>query len=133
MSCTLCVMTIGGGLLIARKLGINEYIVAVWMSGFNTAIAFYMSSVIRNRILGSPILLAIIFYLTSYLYLRYTDQMNDAVFLGMTAGGGAFFAAHFLEAILRKNKGKSSFPFQRVIIPILFLTLASLSAAVKAF
>lgn len=134
MNCTLCVMTIGGGLMIARNLGISEYIVAVWMSALNTAIAFYLSSVIKNRILGSKFLLAALFYLTTYLYLYNTNQANGEVFSGMSIGAGSFFAAYFLEKYLRnRNKRSGIFPFQKVIIPILFLILASLPAAIKAF
>ena len=123
MSCALCVITIGGGLLIARRLGISDLVFAIWASGFNTAVAFFLASKIKHTIIGNRFLLAALFYLTAYLYFSKTGQMNEGVFLGMTIGTGAFIAAYLIDQSIRL------FPFQKVIIPLFLLLLATLLAA----
>ena len=123
MSCTLCVLTIGGGLLIARKLGISDMVFAIWLSGFNTAIAFYLSSKIKQKIIGNKFLLASLFYLLAYLYFLKTGQMNKEVFVGLTVGMEVFFVAYFIDRKWRL------IPFQKIIFPLFFLILATLLAA----
>jgi hypothetical protein len=130
MSCAICVLGIGGGLLIARKLGVDEYVVMVWISGLNTALAYYLSRTINKKIISNKFILAALFYTLTYLYLQNTGQMNHRVFVGLTVGMETYFVAHFIERLIyKKNNSKSLFPFQRAIIPILFLILASLTAA----
>ena len=42
--CPVCIVTVGGGLLIAKKLGIDDLLTALWISGLNTAISFWFVS-----------------------------------------------------------------------------------------
>ncbi len=129
-SCAVCVLGIGGGLLFARKFGVDEYVVVVWISGLNTAMAFYLSSLLRKKFVGNRFLLSIIFYLMTYLYLLRTGQITYRVIVGLTVGVVTYFVAHFIERILFiRNKKKSLFPFQRAIISIIFLILTSLATA----
>lgn len=129
-SCAVCILGIGGGLLLARKFGVDDYVMAVWISGLNTAMAFYLSGLIKAKTIGKPFLLSVIFYLMTYLYLLRTGQITDRVIVGLTIGIVTYFVAHFIERIMfKRNKEKSLVPFQRVIISVFFLMLVSLAAA----
>ncbi len=129
-SCAVCVLGIGGGLLLARKLGVDEYVVVVWISGLNTAMAFYLSGLFKERAIVSRFLLSVIFYFITYLYLLQTGQMTYRVVVGLTVGVVTYFVAHFVERIMfKRNKEKSLIPFQRTVISVMFLALASLAAA----
>ena len=35
--CPVCIVTVGGGMLIAKKLGIDDLLVSIWISALNTA------------------------------------------------------------------------------------------------
>ncbi len=129
-SCAVCILGIGGGLLLARKFGVDDYVMAVWISGLNTAMAFYLSGLIKAKTIGKPFLLSVIFYFMTYLYLLQTGQITDRVIVGLTIGIVTYFVAHFIERIMfKRNKEKSLVPFQRVIISVFFLMLVSLAAA----
>lgn len=129
-SCAVCILGIGGGLLLARKFGVDDYVMAVWISGLNTAMAFYLSGLIKAKTIGKPFPLSVIFYLMTYLYLLRTGQITDRVIVGLTIGIVTYFVAHFIERIMfKRNKEKSLVPFQRVIISVFFLMLVSLAAA----
>jgi len=52
--CPVCVITVGGGLILAKKLGIDDLLVSIWLSGFNTAIAFWIASGIKKKIFNNP-------------------------------------------------------------------------------
>jgi hypothetical protein len=146
-SCGLCFLAVGGGLLIARKLGLNDYIVAVWISGLNTSLAFWLATLRVAKAkktetmpshpkggLLKQFFIASLFYLGVYMYFSWSKQMNRQVFIGLTVGMESIFVAHFIGRLIRfKNKGNYLFPFQKVVIPIVFLLLASLVAAVKTF
>jgi len=54
-SCPVCVITVGGGLLIAKKLGIDDLLVSIWLSGLNSAMAFWIFK-------KHPYLWSLIFY-----------------------------------------------------------------------
>lgn len=127
MGCIFCVIGIGGGLLFLKKLGIEESIVALWVSAMNTAVAFYLAGLIKKKIFGLRFLLSAIFYFAVYFYLLKTNQMNNKVFTGLTVGMETYFVAHFIERIIhKKNKDRNLFPYQKVIITIVFVALASL-------
>lgn len=134
--CPVCVITVGGGLIIAKKLGIDDLLVSIWLSGFNTAIAFWIASGIRKKIINNPILWSLGFYAMTIGYLAYTKQINhpgnmflgiDKVFFGMTIGLLLALAAIGIDKFLRKtNKNKVYFPYQKVIVPLVLLILTTI-------
>jgi hypothetical protein len=129
--CPVCIVVVGGGLLIAKKLGIDDLLVSIWLSGLNTAIAFWIASTIKRKTWNNKFLWSAGFYLLALVYLWYSKQIGhpsnkfwgiDKVFLGMTVGFIIFLLAVFFDdRIRKKNKGKALFNYQKVLIPLLFL------------
>jgi len=134
--CPVCIVTVGGGLLIAKKLGIDDLLVSLWISGLNTAIAFWLASKIKKKILNNPLLWSIGFYLLTLIYLilsKQTGHFNntflsiDKVIFGMTVGLAVALAAIFTDKFLRRlNKGKVLFYYQKVVIPLVLLVLTTI-------
>jgi hypothetical protein len=134
--CPACVVVVGGGLIIAKKLGIDDLLVSIWLSGLNTAIAFWIASTIKKEIWNNKILWSTSFYLLAIIYLWYSKQIGhpsnkfwgiDKVFLGITIGFFVFLLAILADQVIRqKNKGKKLFNYQRVIVPLSFLIIATL-------
>lgn len=135
-NCPVCIVTVGGGLFIAQRLGIDDLIITLWISGLNTAIAFFMSSKVKNpKILKNGYLWSIIFYLTTVFYFYYTNQAGignnfygiDKTLLGLSLGVVVFFISIFLDKYLRRqNNGKVLFYYQKVIIPVCILLFVSI-------
>jgi len=136
-SCPVCVITVGGGLLIAKKLGIDDLLVSIWISGLNTALAFWIVSFTKNKLFKNAYILSSIFYLLTIIYLWYSKQLFhkgntfrgvDKVLFGMTVGLVIFFLAMITDKILRKKKnGKVLFYYQKVVIPIIYLLVVTIT------
>ena len=132
-SCPVCVITVGGGLLLAKKLGIDDLLVAIWISGLNTAMAFYLVKLIKNKLFNNPYIMSLIFFTLTIIYLSVTNQLNhignqiagiDKVFLGMTIGLITFYISQMIDYGIRdKQTRKPRIPYQKVIIPISCLIL----------
>lgn len=134
--CPVCVVTVGGGLLIAKKLGIDDLLVSVWLSALNTAIAFWLASRIKQKIWRNPILWTFGFYILTIVYLVFSKQIGhlgnkflgiDKVLVGMTLGLVISLLAILADRSLRKlNHGKVFVNYQKVIIPIVLLGLTTI-------
>lgn len=135
-TCPVCILGAGSGLLLAKRLGIDDLLVSIWISGLNTAVAFWLAPKIKKKYLNKPLFWAILFYLFTIVYFQQTKQIwypgnvlwgIDKVFLGLTLGLLVFFGATFSEQYLRiKNQGKVSFYYQKIIIPLSFLSLTTI-------
>lgn len=135
-TCPVCVVTVGGGLFIAKKLGIDDFLISIWISGLNTAVAYLIAAKMRRKILNNPVILSAIFYLLTLFYFFTTKQIGhpgnlilgiDKISFGITIGLIIFILSVVIEKKLRFfNKGKVLFYYQKVIIPFLFLTLTTL-------
>lgn len=126
--CPVCVVTVGGGLFIAKKLGIDDLLVSIWLSSLNTAMAFWFASFMKNKLLKNGIGWTVAFYILTVGTLFYTKQIGhalntflgiDKILLGMTIGSVVSLSAIQIDMFLRlKNNGKVFFPYQKVIIPV---------------
>lgn len=133
--CPVCIVTVGGGLLIAKKLGVDDLLTALWISGLNVAISFWFVSFIKKpKILKNPLLWTAIMFISTYIYLAATKQMFhknntfmhlDKVLVGLVAGTGVWLLGIVIDKLIRKyNNGKVLFYYQKVIVPV-FLLLAT--------
>ncbi|MDD4937887.1 MAG: hypothetical protein PHX34_02600 [Candidatus Shapirobacteria bacterium] len=131
--CPVCIVTVGGGMIIAKKLGIDDFLVSLWISGLNTAISFWLASKIKNRILSSPIVLSLLMFGLTLFYFIFTNQTGsssnqilglDKIIFGQSLGLLIWFLGIFVDRYSRKlNGGKILFPYQKVIFPISILII----------
>ena len=131
--CPVCIVTVGGGMYLATKLGIDDFLVSLWISGLNTAIAFWAATKIKHRIFGSPIILSILMVALTLVYFIFTDQTGsatnkviglDKIIFGQILGMFIWFLGVFVDRHSRKlNGGKILFPYQKVVFPISILLI----------
>jgi hypothetical protein len=135
-NCPVCIVTVGGGLILAEKLGIDTLLVSIWIAGLNTAISFMIADKIKKPgIWKNGYLWSLIFLATALGYVYWTGQAGsgnnlwgiDKSLLGMSLGTGIFFGTIRLDKFIRtKRKGKVLFYYQKVIIPLAGLLLATI-------
>jgi len=133
--CPVCIVTVGGGLFIAKKLGIDDLLVSIWLSGLNTAIAFWFASFMKNKLLKNGYGWATAFFVLTVGSLIYTKQIGhpgntylgvDKILVGLTVGFIISLIAVIIDRIIRiKNKGKILFYYQKVIIPLVLLIITT--------
>jgi len=133
--CPVCIITVGGGMFLAKKLGIDSLLVNIWIGGLNAVIGYWLSSKFKNRILRNPIILSIILYGFTLFYFYLTKEINfkdnilgiDKILLGETLGLISVFIGNFLNIYLKKRNGdKVFFPYQKVVFPFSLLIIFTL-------
>lgn len=139
--CPVCVVTVGGGLLLAKKLGVDDLLASLWISGLNTAIAYWIASLIKKpKLLKNGFLWSVALVLSTWAYLIVSKQALlkgntifsiDKALFGLIIGWLVWLAGIMVDQLLRKkNNGRVLFYYQKVIIPVLFLILATSVSAV---
>ncbi len=140
-ACVVCTVAIGASLSIARKLGVDDCVVGVWAGAMLSILGYwtirffekrrwnwpmrdFMLMILSVAMIGfmymgeltyKPMVIAYIFYMDSFLF---------ATIIGaLTFIGGM----NFYEWMKAKNGGHAHFPFEKVVVPFLFVLLVSLS------
>jgi len=131
--CPVCIVTVGGGMYLAKKLGIDDFLVSLWISGLNTAISFWAATKIKHRVFGSPIVLSVLMLSLTLVYFIFTDQTGsiankvlglDKIIFGQILGMFIWFLGIFVDRKSRRlNGGKILFPYQKVVFPISILLI----------
>ncbi|MBU1117779.1 hypothetical protein KKD37_02330 [Patescibacteria group bacterium] len=127
--CPVCIVTVGGGMLIAKKLGVDDLLVSVWISALNTAIAFWLAPKLRYKIFKNPYILALILLITTLTYFQFTGQLSSTanqvlglnkIILGQVSGLIIMIIGNFIYAFTKKKNGnKTLFPYARVVFPLI--------------
>ncbi len=138
-TCPVCVVTVGSGLWLAERLGVDDLVASIWIGALVTALALAFASYEKRKsFLRSPLILTVLFYLASLFTLMLTGKIDNSPFcqiwginkivLGLTGGTLALWAGAGLDKFLRhyQREGKAFFPFQKVILPFLTTFLLSL-------
>ena len=129
--CPVCIVTVGGGMIIAKKLGIDDFLVSLWISGLDTAISFWLASKIKNSFFGNPIIFSLLMLGLTLFYFIFTDQTGsptnqilglDKIIFGQSVGFLIWLLGIFIDRYSRKlNGGKILFSYQKVVFPITIL------------
>lgn len=134
--CPVCIVTVGGGMILAKKLGIDDFLVSLWISGLNTAISFWLATKIKNRFFGNPVILSVLMLGATLSYFIFTDQTGsvgnqifglDKIIFGQSLGLLIWLLGIFVDRKSRVlNGGKILFPYQKVIFPIGILIILTI-------
>jgi len=134
--CPVCIVTVGGGMFLADRLGIDDFLVSLWISGLNVAISFWLATKIKNRFFGNPVILSFLMYGLTLSYFIFTQQTGsafnqilglDKIIFGQTLGLFIWFLGIFVDRYSRKlNGGKILFPYQKVVFPVGILILLTI-------
>lgn len=140
--CPVCIVTIGGSVLLSRYLGIDDLIVGIWAGGFVLSLGLWTSTFIKKiYIREQKWILTVLLWVTTVLGLKQAGFIghptckihgHDKLLTGIIAGSLAFLLAYGLDLVLRKlnkkNPGKAFFPYQKVVLPVALLLIATLIA-----
>lgn len=138
--CPVCIVTIGGSVLISRYLGIDDLIVGIWAGGLILSLGLWTSTFIKKTyIRGQKWFLNALLWVTTVWGLKQVGFIgnptckihgHDKLLSGMIAGSLVFLLAYGIDLLLRrinrKNPGKAFFPYQRVILPVVLLLITTL-------
>ncbi len=141
--CDLCTVGVIAGLAVSRYFGIDDTVTGVWIGACLVAliamtVAFLERKNIRYPLRNTSIALMYIgFMYASFWYMGVIGMYGNTLFgiksifadkiVVSSIVGGLVLSASSLgyQAMKRRNNGHAYFPFQKVVMPIVFLILTS--------
>jgi len=133
--CPVCIVTVGSGMLLAKKLGVDDLIVSIWISALNTAIAFWIAPKIKIKFLKNPYFISLILLLSTLIYFQFTDQLNgldnkffglNKIIFGQTLGLILIITGNYIYHLTKHNNNhKTIFPYAKVVFPVGLILVAT--------
>jgi hypothetical protein len=138
--CPVCAVAVGVGLGLSRWLKIDDTISGLWIGALIVSLSFILAKWTKKYLALSVKLLTFLYFvvllLTIFIPLSYlhiignplnTKWGMDKLAFGTGVGIIVFLFSLFIHGFLKyRHHNKSYFPFQKVIIPVDMLLLASL-------
>ena len=137
--CPVCTVVILGGVELSRYLGVDDTVSGVWVGGLTVSMGLWTINWLEKKgwrfKLDIPIIILayytiVIWPLHEWKIIGNPRNMIfgfDRLLFGTLIGGMVFAVAVVVHEMLKKkNKNKSYFPYQRVVIPVLSLLVTSL-------
>ena len=145
--CPICTVAVAGGLGISRYFGIDDSVLGIWAGGLMVSITLWSVDwlikknydwVKKLNEINKYVLTVLIFVfwvLLTYIPLFETEIIGhpfntilgiDKLVFGSILGFFAFLLGVWADKKVRAIKGKQLFNFQKVVFPILSLTIFSL-------
>ena len=134
--CPVCIVTVGGGMFLAQKLGIDDLLISIWISALNVAITFWMAPKIKIRVLKNPYFLSLLVMAFTLFYFQFTDQIGgptnrifgvDKIILGQFIGILSMYLGNFLYLYSKKqNHPRTIFPYAKVVFPLAATIISTL-------
>ena len=136
--CPLCTIAVGAGVGISRWIGIDDTVTGLWIGGFILSSGLWMADWIKkkNWKIPSPEILSTLLMFAFVIPPLYWSKMIgisgntlwgvDKMILGTFSGSALFLLSVWVDKLIRKsNQDKVYIYYQKVILPVLFLSLAS--------
>jgi len=136
--CPVCIVAVGAGVGIAEEFGVDDTIAGLWVGALIIAMAWWTVNWLIKKnwcFKGCGSLTFLAYYLLTLVPLYYSGiigkELNklwgmDKLLLGVLAGSVLFYIGTRYHFYLKaKNNDKVYFPFQKVILNLVVLILAS--------
>lgn len=136
--CPVCTVAVGAGLEGMRLLGVDDVITGIWAGGLSLSLFFWTAGWLKKHNVKSAFwqiivpfvfyygLLALVYALPSVQFGVNTLWGIDKFLLGIVVGTIAFYlGARWYVKIKRENGGHAKFAFQKVVVPLSFLIIAT--------
>lgn len=139
-ACAVCTVAVGASLEIARSLGVDDAVVGVWAGGFLALLGYWLILWFDKKNwhfwARDLLLMAISVGSIGFMYigdLSYSPRVLGCIFymdplLFSTILGALvlIYSSKFYQWMKARNGGHAHFPFEKVVIPVVALGLASL-------
>ena len=136
-ACAVCTVGVAVGLEVARNLGVDDCVIAVWAGALLALIGYWtilwFDKKGWNFKFRNPLLIILSVAMISGVYIKdlsYTPKpilifyMDPFLFCTILGALILIYSSVFYQWMKAKNGGHAHFPFEKVVLPIAALTLA---------
>lgn len=138
-ACPVCTIAIGAALPITRRIGVPDSVVGLWAGAFLAIMGYWIIKFMSGRGWNFPgrnaIVLALSVASIGFAYLgtvpynpcKYFGFINiDPLLFGTIIGALLFIVTEKIyDWMKEKNGGHAHFPFEKVVLPVVVLAIAS--------
>lgn len=138
-ACAVCTVAIGASLSIARRIGVPDGVVGLWAGALLTLLGYWTIKFFDRRgwrFAGrNELLIAISVAMIGFIYISEVEYTPctylgfislDPVLFGAIVGMFLFIGTEKLYDWMKlKNGGRAHFPFEKVVLPVMVLVIAS--------
>lgn len=137
-ACAVCTVGVVAGLSVARNLGVDDGVVAIWSGALLALIGYWTILWFEKKNWNFPLrnflLMALSLAMIGGVYIKdlvYTPQpilifyMDPFLFCALLGALILIYSSVFYQWMKAKNGGHAHFPFEKVVLPIAALALAS--------
>lgn len=138
-ACAVCTIAIGATLSISRKLGVCDNAVAIWVGAFLVLMGYWLIKWFDKKnwhFWGRDIVLILLsFSVIAGLYIKHLTYNRcywiiDAFLFWAMVGGAIYILSQKLyEFMKRRNNNHAHFPFEKVVLALVMLFVASFIVA----
>ena len=138
-ACAVCTVAIGASLGVAREMGVSDAVVGLWAGALLTLLGYWTIVYFDKKNLhfwGRDFLLLLVsvgmigfIYIDEVVYapkiiwqVFYLDQILFSAILGMLL---FIYTEKFYQWMKERNGGHAHFPFEKVVLPVVTLFVAS--------
>ena len=139
-ACIVCTVAIGTTLSIARKLGVDDNVIGLWLGAILVLFGYWSIWWFNKKnwhfYARDPLLMLASFSLIGGIYIKdltYTPQviayvlyLDPFLFTGIIGAFIYIFSQKFYAFLKEKNGGHAHFPFEKVVLPLGLLVLTSI-------
>jgi len=136
-ACAVCTVAVAAGLEIARKLGVDDGVIAIWAGALLTLIGYWtilwFDKKGWNFKFRNTLLMLLSFSMIFAVYIKdltYTPKpilifyLDPFLFCGILGGLILIYSSVFYQWMKKKNGGHAHFPFEKVVLPVVALIIA---------
>ncbi len=127
--CPVCTVAAGAGLGLSRWLGISDAVTGVWIGGLILSSGFWLADWLGKKNWSVPhlkIVSVFLVFLLTVSPLWWGQMLSVKILEGTAAGATLFLLGVGLDERLRTiNHGRVYVYYQKVLLPILLLSLGS--------
>lgn len=138
-ACPVCTIAIGAALPLTRRLGVPDAVAGVWVGAFLAILGYWVIKFFDKKGLNffgrNALILALSVASIGFVYIgqvaynpcTYFGFINiDPVLFGTLIGAGLFIVTEKIYDWMKAyNGGHAHFPFEKVVLPVVVLTIAS--------
>lgn len=135
--CPVCTIAIVGGVGLLEKYGVDDTVAGVWIGAAIISMSLWTIDILRKKnwtfrfyrsvtFVGYAILTLVPLYDKGYLFSARPSFLGcDRLALGIVSGALIFYVSVISYKLRKQKSGHALFPFQKVVEPLVVLTLLS--------